>query len=171
MHVKMVVLSTALVMGLGMQVASAQTATQAAIHDPQAFAEMAGSSNRFEIQSSELALERAENEDVRAFAELMIQDHTRAGEQMMAAAEADGVTPPTAMIEKHQTQFDQLQAAEGAAFDQAYLAAQAGAHDEAVALFDGYAAQGEEGALREFAAQTLPTLQEHKAHVDAMTGR
>ena len=171
MQVRMIAFCAALAIAVGTHGASAQTATESAAGDPGAFAEVAGSSNTFEIQSSELALERAENDDVRAFAELMVQDHTRAGEEMMAAAEADGVPPPKGMVEKHQTQLDQLQAAEAASFDQAYLAAQAGAHDEAVALFDAYATQGQEGAFRDFADQTLPTLQEHKAHVDAMVGR
>jgi putative membrane protein len=170
MQLKIVAFCAALVIAPGVHLASAQTATQADT-DPQAFAEMAGSSNMFEIESSQLALERAGDEEVRAFAEKMVQDHTMAGEEMKAAAEADGVTPPTEMLEKEQTQLDQLQASEGAAFDEAYLAAQATAHEEAVALFEAFSTQGEEGALRDFAAETLPTLQEHKAQVDELAGR
>ena len=170
MQLKMVAACAALVITAGLHGAGAQTATQAPITEPEAFAEMAASSNMFEIKSSELALERAENEDVRAFAEKMVQDHTRAGEEMKAAAEAEGVTPPEAMVEKHQAQLDQLEAVEGDTFEQAYLAAQATAHDEAVSLFDTYATQGKEGALRDFAAKTLPTLQEHKESVHGLTG-
>ena len=66
----------------------------------------------------------------------MIEDHTAAGEKMEAAAEKDGIAPPATMAEKEQAQFEQLQSPEGDSFDQAYLAAQVAAHDEAVALFD-----------------------------------
>ena len=133
--------------------------------DPRIFAETAASSNWFEIESSRLALGRSANEDIRAFAEHMIEDHTAAGEKMQAAAESDGVMPPPAMSEKEQAKLDELQSAEGEAFDQAYLTAQAAAHDEAVALFTAFSINGPESALREFAAATLPTLEEHQTSV------
>ena len=100
----------------------------------------------------------------------MVQDHTEAGEKMKGAALADGVVPPTAMIGKHQEQLSQLQAADEAEFDEAYLSAQVMAHDEAVALFDEFSTQGEESALREFAAETLPTLEEHKTKLHELAG-
>jgi len=137
---------------------------------PQAFADIAGSSNMFEIQSSQFALDHATAEDVRAFAQHMIDDHTAAGEKMKAAAAKDGVTPPAAMAEKEQAQLGKLQSSDGAAFDHAYLAAQVTAHDEAVRLFATFSTQGQEGALRAFAAETLPTLKEHQATVHQMAG-
>ena len=66
------------------------------------------------------------------------------------------------MAEKEQGQLEQLQSVEGEAFDRAYLTAQVAAHDEAVALFDVFSTQGQDSALRAFAAETLPTLQEHQ---------
>ena len=42
---------------------------------------------------------------------------------------------------------------------------QTAAHADAVALFSGYATNGAEGALKDFAAQTLPTLKTHYEHV------
>ena len=74
------------------------------------------------------------------------------------------------MAEKEQAQLEQLQSAEGEAFDQAYLTAQVAAHDEAVALFETFSTEGEESALRAFAAETLPTLQEHQAAVHELAG-
>jgi putative membrane protein len=139
--------------------------TEPVIIEPEAFASIAVSSNMFEIESSQLALERASNRDVRAFAERMIEDHMAAGDKMKAAAQADGIDPPAAMAEQQQAELEELESAEGPAFDQAYLAAQVAAHDEAVSLFDTFSSQGEQGALREFAAETLPTLQEHQSAV------
>jgi putative membrane protein len=138
--------------------------------DKETFAQKAASSNMFEIQSSELALKETQDEDVRAFAQQMIEDHTLAGEKFKAAAEADGVTPPEAMLPEQQTQLDTLESNDGEAFDQAYLDAQAAAHDEAVTLFEQFSTEGEAGALRDFAAETLPTLKEHQTKVQEMTG-
>lgn len=131
----------------------------------QEFAEIAASSNLFEIETSKLAFERTTNDQVLAFAEQMVADHTAASDTLAAAAAADGVTLPAGMAGKEQTQLEQLRDARGETFDQVYLAAQVGAHDEAVELFATFAEQGEEGALRDFAAETLPTLQEHQRDV------
>ena len=44
------------------------------------------------------------------------------------------------------------------------------AHDEAVTLFEQFSTEGEESALRDFAAETLPTLKEHQTEIHEMTG-
>lgn len=69
------------------------------------------------------------------------------------------------MNEQHQSQYDELVAADEASFDQAYIEAQGRAHEEAVALFEGFSTEGKESALRDFATETLPTLQMHLEHV------
>lgn len=168
--------TTALLMMPSLALAQAQNeaapaaTTMPAVTDPQEFADMAGSSNMFEIESSQLALDMSQTPEVQEFAQQMIDDHTLAGENMMTAAEEDGVTPPSAMNEQHQAQYDELAAADEASFDQAYIEAQVMAHEEAVALFEGFATEGEESALRDFATQTLPTLQMHLEHVQGMSG-
>jgi putative membrane protein len=140
------------------------------VTEPEEFAEIAASSNMFEIESSQLALQQPVSDEVQQFAQHMIDDHTAAGERMKAAAEQDGISPPDGMVEKHRAQFQELQSAGADAFEQAYVSAQVMAHDEAVALFEAFAQNGEESALRSFAAETLPTLQEHQTEADAIAG-
>ncbi|MFO1143717.1 MAG: DUF4142 domain-containing protein [Amaricoccus sp.] len=151
--------------GAGMMAAAPGTPIE-----PQAFADTAASSNMFEIRSSQLALERTENADVRAFAQKMVDDHTAAGEKMKAAAKSDGVTPADGMAQQDQAKYDQLAADQGSDFDHAYLAAQVAAHDDAVALFQAFARQDDGTALTGFAAETLPTLQQHQSAVHALDG-
>jgi putative membrane protein len=148
-----------------------QEEMQAAMTSPQAFAERAASSNMFEIMSSQLALQVSQSEEVRGFAEHMIRDHSAAGEQMKVAAATEGLPPSDRLMPDHQAQLDSLAAIAPEEFDLAYLGAQLAAHTEAVTLFDGYATQGPEGALKDFAAQTLPVLQEHFAKVEPLTVR
>ena len=88
----------------GPSLAIAQSVT-----DPEAFAAVAASSDMFEIESSQLALEEASGEEMRAFAEQMAEDYTAAGEKMKAAAQEHGISPPTSMTEKEQSQIEQLQ--------------------------------------------------------------
>lgn len=130
------------------------------------FATRATVSNTFEIESSRLALQKSQKAEVKAFAQQMITDHTKAGTEMQAALAADQITaPPAALDAPHQQKLQKLQGASGAAFDDAYVAEQKLAHDEAVTLFSTYAQGGEPGALKTFAAKTLPTLKQHQDHV------
>jgi len=140
------------------------------ITDPQQFADSASSSNMFEIQSSQIALDVSDNPDVLAFAEQMVADHTAAGDQMTQAAEADGITPAAGLEELHQAQLDELVDLDGEAFDEAYIAAQVAAHRAAVALFQSFSTDGEDGALKSFAAETLPTLEQHLEHILHLSG-
>jgi putative membrane protein len=171
MLIRALMLTSALVLAgpvVAQDNATPAAAAQAAITDPAQFAAMASVSNMFEIQSSELAMERAVSEEVKAFAQQMIADHTKAGDDMATAAGEEGVTPASELDQKHQDILNTLGSLEGEAFDAAYIEAQVQAHDEAVTLFEGFAANGSEGPLKAFAASTLPTLQQHQAHVHEM---
>ncbi len=134
-----------------------------------AFGERVASSNQFEIMSSDLAMQKSQNTDVQGFAKKMIADHTVAGEKFVAAADQMGVIPAPALMVDHQAQYDSLNMLAGEEFDQAYLGAQIAAHTEAVDLFAGYADRGEEGPLKIFAAETLPTLQAHLKEIQVLS--
>jgi putative membrane protein len=140
------------------------------VTDSAQFGSMASISNLFELQSSTLALEKASSEDVNAFAQQMIADHTKAAQDMTAAAAEEGVAPETDLDDPHQKILDGLNDLEGQDFDSAYIQAQVQAHDEAVALFESYATNGAEGPLKSFAAATLPTLKAHQEHVHGLSG-
>lgn len=150
---------------------AAEATAPAAVSDPAQFATMAASSNTFELESSTMALERATSEEVKAFAEQMIADHTKAAQDMAPAAEEEGVELPSDLDDRHQQMLDDLDGLEGEEFDAAYIQAQVAAHDEAVALFEGYTSAGPDGALKEFATATLPTLKQHQEHIKGMAGQ
>lgn len=142
--------------------ASDSAADMTNVTSPQDFADKAGVANMFEIESSKVALEKATSDDVKNFAQKMIDDHTKAGDDMKAAADSQGgITVPTELDDAHQQMLDQLNNASGDDFDQTYIQMQTDAHKQAVALFDAYSKNGEDGALKDFAAKTLPTLQQH----------
>ncbi len=143
----------------------------AVTHDsPQQFADKAAVANLFEIETSKLAVKMSKNKDVLAFANKMITDHTKAGTAFKAAVgKATGVTAPAEKLdEAHQSKLDDLKGKTGEDFDKAYIDAQQDAHDDAVSLFDSYANNGDDAALKAFAAETLPTLKAHKDMVDKM---
>jgi putative membrane protein len=124
---------------------------------------MAGSSDQFEIQSGQLALQMSQNAAVRNIANMMIADHTRSTQMVMAAAQSAGLTPPPpAILPQHQALLDQERAAGmGPAFDMAFQQIQIQAHQQALQLHQNYAASGDVPALRTVAGQIVPVVQMH----------
>ncbi|MDB5527420.1 MAG: hypothetical protein JWR51_523 [Devosia sp.] len=151
--------------------APAAPAATMSVSDPAEFATKAAIGNMFELKSSALAQDHTQNADVLAFAEQMTTDHSKAAQDMLTAVTAEKVTPSTGLDEPHQTQLDALEDVKDDQFDAAYIEAQVKAHDEAVALFEGYAAGGPAGALKDFASNTLPTLKMHQEHIHALAGK
>lgn len=126
------------------------------------FVAMATSSNLLEIESSRLAVRQAESRGVRDFANRMIRDHSQATRRMNAVLRRAGAGPAVpALSARHQALLDQLAATPAESFDGAYMALQAQAHEEAIALFSAYAQNGDDPRIAAFARQTLPTLQMH----------
>ena len=113
-----------------------------------------------EVQLSQLALDKTQNEQVRGFAERMVEDHTAANEQLMSLAESAGMTPPTEMNQQHQTEHEQLSQLSGEEFDRQYMQGQVQDHQMAVELYSTEATQPS-GPVDQLAEQLLPTLQEH----------
>jgi putative membrane protein len=126
--------------------------------------------NMFEIKSSELALDKSQNDDVKKFAQQMIDDHTKAGDKLDDALSASNSEIQTAdeLDSKHQKRLDALSSLSGKDFDTQYIAIQLKAHQKAVALFSDYAGHGKNASVRDFAAKTLPTLKKHLKHVTAL---
>ena len=128
----------------------------------------------FEVESSQLALQKSQDAGLRGFAEQMVTDHTKAGEQLEEALSNANMTvaePPVGekLDKKHEAMLGKLRNASGAQFDRMYVKMQQDAHKEAVALFSKYAKNGANAALKSFAQHTLPTLQEHQKHITQMT--
>ena len=123
--------------------------------------------NLFEIESSKAALAKTKNDKIKAFANLMVTDHTGAGTKFKQAVTDAKLTPPAEKLNaKHQALLDDLKKKEGAAFDTAYVKAQHDGHVETVAMFEAYAKGGDNVRMKQFANEMLPTL---KTHLDQVS--
>jgi putative membrane protein len=134
----------------------------------QSYVAMAASSDMFEIQSSQLALEKAQSADVKQFAQEMINDHTQTSQALMAAARQEQVEVPSGMMDKHAAQLQKLGNASSDGFDSAYMKAQVASHEEALALHSSYAENGESEPLKASAERAVPIVREHLEHVQKM---
>jgi putative membrane protein len=123
----------------------------------------AGSSDQFEIQSGQLAQQMSQNPAVRNFGSMLIADHTRSTQMVVAAAQSARIAPPPPMIlPQHQALIDQLRAAgSGPNFDMTFKQIQIQAHTDALGLHQNYATSGDVPALRAIAGQIVPVVQMH----------
>ena len=126
-----------------------------------AFAMKAGQGGMAEVQLGQLAAQKGTSEQVKTFGQHMIDDHTKANDQLKSIAEKEGMTLPTSLNAKDQSLYTKLQSASGDKFDREYMNAMVKDHEEDVKEFQREANNGSDPQLKEFASQTLPTLQNH----------
>jgi putative membrane protein len=132
------------------------------------FVQEAATSDMFEIESSKLAEQQADDA-TKAFAKKMIADHTKTSEELKAAVASDPNTPlPTALDGSHQSKLDKLKGLTGDGFTKQYRDMQVTAHENAVSLFERYAKGGDSEKLKSWAAKTLPDLQRHLEMAQAL---
>jgi putative membrane protein len=156
--------------------AHAQTQTQTAPKSqtgPSAatkqFIEKVAVSDMFEIQSNKLALDKSNDDAIQRFAKKMVDDHTQTSDELKSMVQdMQGIQLPTQMDDLHRQKLQKLQAADGRQFHQLYRAQQIEAHQAAVKLFDGYAKNGDASELKSWAQKTLPILQQHLQHAQAL---
>ena len=134
------------------------------------FAKSVAISDMFEIQSGQLASEKAQNGDVRSFGKQMVADHTKTSDQLKNLIEDKDVKVelPGKPDAEHQTNLDKLNGLSGNQFDKEFVRMQIDAHQKAIALFEGYAAAGENNDLKSWAKDTLPTLKQHLEHAQKL---
>ncbi|HUD95814.1 DUF4142 domain-containing protein [Sphingobium sp.] len=140
-----------------------ETGAMQAESPSQAFANMAAAGDMFEIETSKLAAEKAVSAKVKTFAKQMVSAHTASTEKLTAAAAmaTPPITPTPRLSAGQEAQLADLKAKAGSAFDEAYAKAQVGAHQATLDTLKGYAAGGEEAALKKFATDLVPTVTAH----------
>ncbi len=126
----------------------------------QNFVQLAATSDMFEIQSSQLALQRSRNPTTRRFAQRMIDDHTQSSQRLAQLAQANGIPLPTGLDPEQQRAYAAIENTRRI-FDSEYFRQQAGAHTTAVSAYQTEIASGYNNDLKAFAQQTLPIIQEH----------
>jgi len=124
------------------------------------FAMTAAMDGMTEVELGRLATERGASDAVKQFGQRMVDDHTKANDELKQWAATAGVTLPTALDAKHQAVVAKMSGLSGAAFDKAYAKEMVKDHTKAVQLFQRESELGTDAGLKSFASAKLPTLQE-----------
>ena len=114
-----------------------------------------------EVELGKLAAEKGSSDAVKQFGQRMVDDHSKANEELTRVVSSKGMTPPAALDAKHQAAMQKLSALSGEKFDKEYVKMMVSDHKKDVAEFQKEAGGGKDADIKAFASSTLPTLQEH----------
>lgn len=145
----------------GASKAPASASAKALASADQAFVRKAAMGSLAEIEFGKLAQQKASSDEVKQFASRMVQDHSKANDELKQVASAKGIEVPSELDKKHKNDYDRLNKLSGAEFDRAYMSLMVDDHKKDVADFKKEADSGKDADVKSFAAKTLPTLQEH----------
>ncbi len=136
-----------------------------------AFLQNAAQRQQSEIQLSQLAAERSQSEQVKHFAQRMVQDHTKANQEISKLAEALGLTLSEAKNDAPHRTKEKLSSLSGRAFERAYLKHEMAGHQRNVSEFAAKSKALKNVQVREWASATLPVLKEHLSLVKGLVAK
>jgi putative membrane protein len=140
-----------------------------------------------EVELAKVAKDHAASADVKQFAQMMIDDHTKAGDQLKQIASSSSIPVDAKVDDKHQKLMDKLVKLNGADFDKEFMSAMIDDHQDAVSdlrsrvdekrsASDRLTGKNPENpadvkpeqsdnhvtmSVNEWAANTLPTIEHH----------
>jgi putative membrane protein len=114
-----------------------------------------------EVELGKLATEKASSAEVKKFGQRMVDDHSKANEELKQVAGSEGIQLPAKLSAKDQMTKDRLSKLSGEQFDKAYMRDMVKDHIQDVADFKRESTSGKDSNVKSFASQTLPTLEDH----------
>lgn len=125
-----------------------------------------------EVSLGQMALQRANSDAVKQYAQRMVREHTQANQELLRLASQKGVTPPKDMGPKYKAAMERMMQLPRASFDQAYISeAGINGHLESLAVYQRQAQLGQDPNLKTFAAKTLPTVENHLQAARELKGK
>ncbi len=114
-----------------------------------------------EVQLGQLTLQKSNNDQVKQFAQRMIDDHTKLNEQMKPVAQQLGVAVPEQVSKKDRNTIAKLQALSGPAYDQAYIKDMVKDHKQDLSEFQAEASSGQDQTVKDAATQGSKVIAQH----------
>jgi putative membrane protein len=114
-----------------------------------------------EVELGKLASEKAAGAQAKQFGERMVQDHTKANDELKSLAQSKNITLPTTIDAKHKATHDRLAKLSGEAFDRAYMQEMVTGHRMMLNMFRKEAQSGKDAEVKAWAAKMVPSVQEH----------
>ncbi len=127
------------------------------------FVDEAGLTDMYEVQAGQLATMRAKSADVKNLGQKMVDEHTKSTSELkgILIKAAPNFMPPMQLDARREALLNDLKGAKDEDFEGRYIAQQINIHDEALILMRGYAKDGDNPDIKDFAAKVQPVVQMH----------
>lgn len=125
------------------------------------FAVEAADGGMFEVELGKLAATNASSAEVKKFGQTMVDEHSKANEELKNLAMQKNITLPGALSDKHQKKYDDLAAKKGVEFDKAYMDLMVSDHKDDIDAFKKEADKGNDNEIKMWASGKIPTLEHH----------
>jgi putative membrane protein len=121
-----------------------------------------------EVKLGEMAAQKGKREDVKAFGQMMVKDHTGINDGLKALAALKGVTLPEHLDAKHQGQLDKMTALTDSEFDQAYIKGMIKDHKMDVREFKAESSETQDADIKSFLDKSIPVVDGHLQRINAL---
>lgn len=138
----------------------AQQKSQLGKQDRQSMQKMA-EANMAEVAAGKVAQEKASSEQVKEFAQHMVEDHGKALEEMQAMAQSKNAKLPDEPSRRHQSATKKLEGLSGAEFDRQYMAQMVKDHQDALKEARRAAKEAKDPELKAAAQKAAQDIQQH----------
>jgi len=125
------------------------------------FVKKAAQGGLAEVELGQLATQKASSEEVKKFGQRMVDDHTKANEQLKQVAAEKNIDVPQQLDAKDKATKAHLEKLSGQQFDRLYMKDMVRDHQKDVAEFERESKIAKDPAIKNFAQQTLPILKDH----------
>ncbi len=119
---------------------------------------------KMEVEMGNLVKDKAQNKRVKAYADMMIRDHTKANGELESILKEKKYSSSSQKMDKQDNHMSSLKNQTGKDFDRAYMKMMVKDHNEDIDLFTKQGNSGKDSQLKDFARKTLPLL---KIHLDS----
>lgn len=121
--------------------------------------------NIAEIESGRLAVEKSRNAEVKQFAQMMVEDHSKGLDEVKALAASKGIPLPDGPDTKHKAVVVEFKTLSGGLFESRYVKqAGVGDHEATEKLLKKTEATAKDADLKALATKMLPVVQGHLQH-------
>ncbi len=124
-----------------------------------------------EVQMGNLALRKGTTQGLKDYGRMLVMDHTRANQQLLAIAMKKNFTVPRMVDQKHRDMAEKLATMDAQKFDKAFLHHMIEGHHKAIKLFKEEARDGQDQSLKSFATVALPVLEKHLKMAERLAGK
>ncbi len=134
------------------------------------FVMKAASGGLMEVSLAKMAQQKAKNQRVKNFAKMLLQDHTKANNELKGIASSKSITVPSEMMAEHKSHVDEMSKMSGNDFEKHYMSMMVNDHQKDVSDYQNASQNVSDAEIKSFAAKTLPVLQKHLDSAQSING-